>query len=79
MQGWLISGQGYELILLLVVVQNVCPRNNPFFCTGYEELLSSESGCKEALELGYLSPKVYELIQIFLSFRYGVRMIAINI
>ncbi|XP_078169744.1 endoribonuclease Dicer homolog 3a-like isoform X2 [Carex rostrata] len=38
------------------------------FVDGYEELLSSESGCKEALELGYLSPKVYELIQIFLSF-----------
>ncbi|KAF3337365.1 endoribonuclease Dicer 3a-like protein [Carex littledalei] len=38
------------------------------FVDGYEELLSSESGCKGALELGYLSPKVYELIQIFLSF-----------
>ncbi|KAJ3678564.1 hypothetical protein LUZ60_002367 [Juncus effusus] len=38
---------------------------------GYEELLNSESGCKRALDLGYFSPKVYELIQILYSF--GIR------
>ncbi|KAJ3699720.1 hypothetical protein LUZ61_003425 [Rhynchospora tenuis] len=38
------------------------------FVNRYEDFLSSESGCKNALELGYLSPKVHELIQIFLSF-----------
>ncbi|KAJ4764395.1 Protein Dicer [Rhynchospora pubera] len=38
------------------------------FVNGYEDFLSSETGCKKALELGYLSPKVHELIQIFLSF-----------
>ncbi|CAO2167444.1 unnamed protein product [Urochloa humidicola] len=35
---------------------------------GIDELLNSESGCMEATKWGYISPKLHELIQIFLSF-----------
>ncbi|XP_062207830.1 endoribonuclease Dicer homolog 3a isoform X2 [Phragmites australis] len=35
---------------------------------GIDALLNSESGCVEATKVGYISPKLYELIQIFLSF-----------
>lgn len=35
---------------------------------GYETLLKTESGCLEAVQLGYISPKLYELMQIFQSF-----------
>ncbi|XP_020097206.1 endoribonuclease Dicer homolog 3a-like [Ananas comosus] len=35
---------------------------------GYETLLNSEGGCLEATKLGYVSSKLYELIQIFQSF-----------
>ncbi|RCV28682.1 hypothetical protein SETIT_5G422300v2 [Setaria italica] len=36
---------------------------------GIDALLNSESGCVEAIKGGYISPKLHELIQIFLSFR----------
>ncbi|KAL6613967.1 hypothetical protein ACP70R_036237 [Stipagrostis hirtigluma subsp. patula] len=35
---------------------------------GTDALLSSESGCVDATKMGYISPKLYELFQIFLSF-----------
>ncbi|XP_047049658.1 endoribonuclease Dicer homolog 3a-like [Lolium rigidum] len=35
---------------------------------GSDVLLNSESGCVEARNMGYISPKLYELIQIFNSF-----------
>ncbi|KAK1669062.1 hypothetical protein QYE76_057221 [Lolium multiflorum] len=35
---------------------------------GSNVLLNSESGCVEATKMGYVSPKLYELIQIFYSF-----------
>lgn len=35
---------------------------------GIDALLNSESGCVEATKMGYISPKLYELIQIFQSF-----------
>ncbi|VAH83278.1 unnamed protein product [Triticum turgidum subsp. durum] len=35
---------------------------------GSDVLLNSESGCVEAIKTGYISPKLYELIQIFRSF-----------
>uniref|UniRef100_A0A0E0FXC3 Uncharacterized protein n=1 Tax=Oryza nivara TaxID=4536 RepID=A0A0E0FXC3_ORYNI len=35
---------------------------------GIDMLLNSESGCVEAAKTGYISPKLYELIQIFHSF-----------
>ncbi|KAJ1286734.1 hypothetical protein BS78_03G374900 [Paspalum vaginatum] len=35
---------------------------------GIDELLNSESGYVEATKVGYISPKLYELIQVFLSF-----------
>ncbi|KAK3162796.1 hypothetical protein QOZ80_1BG0093880 [Eleusine coracana subsp. coracana] len=35
---------------------------------GIDALLNSESGCMEATKKGYISPKLYELIQILLSF-----------
>ncbi|CAM0884261.1 unnamed protein product [Alopecurus aequalis] len=35
---------------------------------GSDVLLNSESGCVEATKMGYVSPKLYELIQIFYSF-----------
>nr|CDM85593.1 unnamed protein product [Triticum aestivum] len=35
---------------------------------GSNVLLNSESGCVEAIKTGYISPKLYELIQIFRSF-----------
>ncbi|VAH67440.1 unnamed protein product [Triticum turgidum subsp. durum] len=35
---------------------------------GSDVLLNSESGCVEAIKTGYISPKLYELIQIFHSF-----------
>ncbi|XP_008793257.2 endoribonuclease Dicer homolog 3a-like [Phoenix dactylifera] len=35
---------------------------------GYEMLLKTECGCLEAMHLGYISPKLYELMQIFKSF-----------
>ena len=39
--------------------------------SGIDALLNSESGCVEATKVGYISPKLYELIQIFLSFRWS--------
>ncbi|XP_025817136.1 endoribonuclease Dicer homolog 3a-like isoform X3 [Panicum hallii] len=35
---------------------------------GIDALLNSESGCVEATKGGYISPKLHELIQVFLSF-----------
>ncbi|CAL4972547.1 unnamed protein product [Urochloa decumbens] len=35
---------------------------------GIYALLNSDSGCVEATKGGYISPKLYELIQVFLSF-----------
>lgn len=35
---------------------------------GYEVLLKTECGCSEAMRLGYISPKLYELMQMFKSF-----------
>ncbi|WVZ67722.1 hypothetical protein U9M48_016765 [Paspalum notatum var. saurae] len=35
---------------------------------GIDTLLNSESGYVEATKLGFISPKLYELIQVFLSF-----------
>ncbi|KAF8664946.1 hypothetical protein HU200_054266 [Digitaria exilis] len=35
---------------------------------GIDVLLNSESGSVEATTMGYISPKLYELIQVFLSF-----------
>nr|CAB3475177.1 unnamed protein product [Digitaria exilis] len=36
--------------------------------SGIDVLLNSESGSVEATTMGYISPKLYELIQVFLSF-----------
>ncbi|KAG2580124.1 hypothetical protein PVAP13_6NG318300 [Panicum virgatum] len=36
---------------------------------GMDAILNSESGCVEAAKGGYISPKLHELIQVFLSFR----------
>ncbi|KAK1314457.1 hypothetical protein QJS10_CPA06g01908 [Acorus calamus] len=38
------------------------------FPMGHESLLGTEDGCLEATRTGYLSPKLYELMQIFKSF-----------
>ncbi|ONM35314.1 dicer-like 104 [Zea mays] len=35
---------------------------------GIDALLNSERGCVEAKNMGYISPKLYELMQVFLSF-----------
>ncbi|XP_039850430.1 endoribonuclease Dicer homolog 3a-like isoform X2 [Panicum virgatum] len=35
---------------------------------GIDTLLNSESGCVEATKRGYISPKLHELIKVFLSF-----------
>ncbi|CAL5041650.1 unnamed protein product [Urochloa decumbens] len=35
---------------------------------GTNALLNSESGCVEASKVGYISPKLYELLQVFFSF-----------
>jgi len=39
--------------------------------SGIDALLNSESGCVEATKMGYISPKLYELMQVFLSFRWS--------